>query len=147
MQSKIYPGDFKDSELVIGVVGPVGTELKKVCHILKERLRRSFNYKVNEIYISQDIIPVLVDLGDIEFKTDEFKRTSSLMDAGNKACKLSKDNSVLALGAAAKIGEGRIEVKPYRGRAAELAPIHVPVIMLASGVRFCSDARYCWGVR
>lgn len=120
MQSKIYTGDFKDSELVIGLVGPVGTELRKVCRILKERLSRSFNYKVNEIYISKDIIPVLVDLGDINFNRDEFKRINSLMDAGNKARKLSKDNSVLALGAAAKIGEGRSEKKPYRGRVAYL---------------------------
>jgi deoxycytidylate deaminase len=106
---------FGDSELVIALVGAVGTELGKVTEILNSRLS-TFGYKCAEIHVSSDVIPLIVADGIDE--SEEYKRISSLMTVGNVARQLSGDNSVLALGAAAKIGEGRSEAEPLRRKHA-----------------------------
>jgi len=108
---------FNDSELVIGLVGAVGTELQKVFEILSERLKK-FDYKTQQIRISSEIIPSLVDIEVSREESCEFDRIDKLMTAGNKAREISGDNSVLALGAAAKISEGRSEENPLRKRTA-----------------------------
>jgi deoxycytidylate deaminase len=100
---------FADSELVIGLVGAVGTELRKVAELLKERLS-VFNYESRVIRVSADVIPLLVKDGIDE--ADEYVRISTLMTAGNVARQQCKDNSVLALGVTAKIGEGRSSEEP-----------------------------------
>ncbi len=96
---------FGDSELVIGLVGAVGTELNQVISILRERLK-VFKYDPHEIRVSKDIIPQIVDLPEFP-QGDEFARISGLMDAGNRARAETGDNSVLALGIAAKISADR----------------------------------------
>lgn len=96
---------FGDSELVIGLVGAVGTELNQVINILRERLK-VFKYDPHEIRVSKDIIPQVVDLPEFP-PGDEFTRISGLMDAGNNARAETGDNSVLALGIAAKISAAR----------------------------------------
>jgi len=106
---------FADSELVIALVGAVGTELGKVSEILKSRLM-TFGYTRTEIHVSTDVIPLMV--ADGIDASDEYARISSLMTAGNEARKLSGDNSVLALGTAAKIGEGRSGDEPLRRKSA-----------------------------
>src|SRR5260370_27796709 len=50
---------FSDSELVIGLVGAVGTDLQQVVAILKERLK-AFKYDVEELLASRDITPPLL---------------------------------------------------------------------------------------
>ena len=108
---------FKDAELVIGLVGAVGTELSKVIEVLSDRLA-TFRYQTKQIHISSDIIPLLVDLEKNPEELDECDRINSLMTAGNKARQTSNDNSVLALGASAKISEDRPEDPPFRKRYA-----------------------------
>jgi deoxycytidylate deaminase len=96
---------FKDSELVIALVGAVGTELQKVARILKERLK-AFKYIASDISISQDVIPKITTLKS-HGTVDEFTRISQLMDAGNQARKDSGDDSILALGCAKEISDRR----------------------------------------
>lgn len=105
-----------DSQLILGLVGAVGTELNKVMEIINRRLDK-FRYSHNMINISGDIIPQIVNLSGFEMDT-EYKRIDKMMDAGNRARQMSGDNSVLALGAAAKISSEREEtVKPKARQA------------------------------
>lgn len=96
---------FADSELVIGLVGAVGTELKQVTGVLEDRLK-VFGYTTEKVRLSADIIPKIVQLNTQDF-LDEHSRISKLMDAGNQARLETGDNSVLALGVAAKIASSR----------------------------------------
>lgn len=48
--------DFTDSELVIGLVGAVGTDLDAVIEILQQRLVVA-HYEVQLVRIAEDIIP------------------------------------------------------------------------------------------
>ncbi len=111
---------FTDSELVIGLVGAVGADLRYVIQILEDRFKQ-FNYESTAIRISQDVIPIIVDSSQAQY-ADEFERINTFMSLGNQAREKSKDNSILALGAAARIGEGRptvsVESPPYKKRHA-----------------------------
>ena len=79
-----------DYELVIGLVGAVGTELKQVIDLLKERLGLA-GYAVELIKISSDVIPILVtEVPAADAKN--FNRINDLMNAGNKA----RENAVEA---------------------------------------------------
>lgn len=94
---------YKDSELVIGLVGAVGTDKHLIIKILRERLR-IYNYDVVEISISKDVISKIYGKVD---KRDEYDRISTLMDLGNRAREEAKDNSILALGVANEISNKR----------------------------------------
>ncbi len=96
---------YSDSELVIALVGAVGTELDLVETELKERLQ-TFGYTTELIHISEKVIPTICSV-DIS-TTDQYARISSLMDAGNKARESSKDNAILAYGAVSAIGSIRV---------------------------------------
>ncbi len=101
---------YSSSELVIGLVGAVGTELKLVIDILNDRLK-AFKYDSEQARVSSDVIPQILDPSSIAATatsgSDEFLRISKFMDAGNAARDRCKDNSVLALGVAAKISANR----------------------------------------
>lgn len=100
------PNDYQqhyDSEVVIGLVGAVGTDLDSVSKIIKERLK-SYKYNSNIIKISKDIIE---NLFPSDFGDDNYNRIDSLMTNGNKLRESTKDNSILALSAAAKINQIR----------------------------------------
>jgi deoxycytidylate deaminase len=87
-----------DTELVIGLVCSVGTETSLVIDLLRERLGRA-GYRVELIKVSSDVIPQLVNVEDPG--TDQFKRYSDLMTAGNKCRELEPaDDSILAYGIA-----------------------------------------------
>lgn len=96
---------FSSSELIVGLVGAIGTELKKVSDVLKNRLKVS-GYTVNEVHISSDIISKTgaAQMGPF---SDEYSRVTNLMDAGNQARLVSQDSAILALGAAAWIASKR----------------------------------------
>jgi hypothetical protein len=96
--------EFADSELVIGLVGAVGTDLDVVSKHLKDRLE-VVGYSVQEIRISHDIIQAIRSIPD--HGGEEFRRISAMMDAGNDARSESRDNSILALGVAALIASKR----------------------------------------
>lgn len=101
-----YQGTDFESELVIGLVSATGTESGQVVDLLKEQLERA-GYNVLKIKISKDVIPLLRTVRD---SNDHYKRVSALMDAGNGARKKSKDDSILALGAATLIAAHRKKV-------------------------------------
>ncbi|MFK0268474.1 anti-phage dCTP deaminase [Pseudomonas asiatica] len=101
---------YSDSELVVGLVGAVGTDLRIVSQLIGERLR-AFNYRTDQIKISSDVIAML---GDEPAAGDEYERIDGFMTEGNRLRKQCKDNSVLALGAAAVIGKRRAENPPRR---------------------------------
>jgi len=105
MSLEYIDNGFSDSELVIGIVAAVGTELDSVISTLIDHLR-ALNYYANTIQVSKDIIPGIIPV-NLDPNANEAKRVTLLMDAGNDARKFSKNNSILALGTAAKICEGR----------------------------------------
>jgi len=96
---------FSESELVLALIGAVGTELGKVRDILEERLK-VIGYKVVNVHVTTDVIPQIVQPKPWT-ENDEYARFKSLMDAGNDARKKSDDNSILALGAAGFIAGER----------------------------------------
>jgi len=121
-----YPNKELDSELIIGLVGAVGTELKHVIDFLEERfLRAGFEFSV--IKISKEVIPLLSK--PVDHGNDNFQRIWASMDAGNAARTkaverlrreeiISDDqkdiqwkigNAVLAYGAAAQIFDKRTQ--------------------------------------
>ncbi len=114
---------FRDSELVIGLVGAVGTPLRKVSEELQDRLS-TFRYIAEKIHISSDAIPRLCDTVGID-RDDEYKRISALMTIGNETRKKTRDNSVLALGAASIIRENRPGI---RDKSREDRPRHAYII-------------------
>lgn len=104
---------YSDSELVIGLVGTIGTNLAEVAGLIEERLLK-FNYSAERIKISTDII---ANLGNPASSTDEYGRISAYMEEGNNLRKNSKDNSILALGAAARINLLRKEQEAFRRKS------------------------------
>lgn len=92
---------YSDSEVIIGIVCAVGTEHKIVTDIIKDRLA-AFNYQSDEIHISKDVIPQLFKPKESP-KKPEYERIKELIELGNKARESSKDNTILALGAASEI--------------------------------------------
>jgi len=97
----IYP----DSELVIGLVGAVGSRLGQLTEILNGYLGDRFKYDVEVISVSSQIIK---KYKNDKIKTDdEFSRIKSYMDSGNELRSESKDNSFVALDAARVISEVR----------------------------------------
>jgi len=101
----LFEDGYKDSELVIALVGAVGTELGRISQTLTELLRR-YRYTTEEIRISANVIGEMVELQDFD-DHDEYGRISGCMDAGNSLRDKYKDNSILALGAAARINQKR----------------------------------------
>lgn len=103
-QHENWMPDHKDLELVIGLVSPVGTKLDSVVNALRDQLQIA-RYEVRQIHIARDIIP-LVSLLDTK-GLDGFAAAKLKMDKGNEARERTKDNAILALGAASFIFEKR----------------------------------------
>lgn len=116
-------GEFKDSELVIGLAGAVGTDLTIVTKLLDERLSRA-GYRVVHVHIANDVIERIVPKKSIRVPTTDkgtrnFERTSIKMTCGTLARRRSKDDAILALGAASIILDHRLKVgngKPLLAR-------------------------------
>ena len=97
---------FTESEVILALVGAVGTELGMVVDVLRDRLK-VVGYEVQEIRVSTEIIPTLISQARIS--GNEFGRISGMMTAGDEARNLSGDNSILALGAAGLIASERTQ--------------------------------------
>lgn len=95
---------FVDTELVIALVGAVGTDLKRFVQLLSERLSLH-RYEFEIIKISSDILPNFTKK-PITPK-DAYERIDTLMSLGNEAREKSKDNGILAMAAAAEINKRR----------------------------------------
>lgn len=96
---------FQNSEIIIGLVGAVGTPLAHVKEVLEKRFI-IFGYNINEIRISTDVIPLFAKTGS-SGNAKEYDRIENMMGAGNNARLKSNNNSILALGAASKISSLR----------------------------------------
>jgi deoxycytidylate deaminase len=100
-----------DCELIVGIVGAVGTKFKEVIQKLQTQLELA-DYVVETIKVSQDVIQQIVEIP--EYKGD-YQRYSAFMEAGNLARSSSwtfasdetpnqlGNDMILALGVAARI--------------------------------------------
>lgn len=98
------------TELVLGLVGPVGTDLKAVCGRLETRLSQ-FGYGAATIRVSE----LFKVLGHPIDETTAYARITSGMDAGNRIREEAKQGDVLALAVLSKVREARRK-KPDDGR-------------------------------
>ena len=108
---------FEDTEIVIGLVGAVGTRQKTVVETITNRFK-AFGYDIKEISVSQDVIRTLYSDIPSSFPS-EFERIVHFIERGNHARRSSGDNSILALGVCAEIFRDRERdeqgnVKPRR---------------------------------
>ena len=88
---------YHDSELILGLVGAVGTELKLIANMIEERLQ-AYRYNADVIKVSSHVIDALLPETDAE--QTEFERISSYMNRGNECRKRAGEHGVLALGVA-----------------------------------------------
>lgn len=95
----------EDSELVIGLVGAVGSRLPEIIEVFKQLLTNHFNYNVEVISVSKNVIAPLCQ--NKILTTSEYERINSSMDAGNYLRENSGDNSFLALSVVELINELR----------------------------------------
>jgi deoxycytidylate deaminase len=103
---------YEDTELVIGLVAPVGVDLDSVIELLRKILIK-FNYDVSVIGLSQIIQEE--GLFDITIDTStRFKRINTLMTAGNEFRRKAKNNGILSMYAIKKILEKRQEDAPLK---------------------------------
>lgn len=96
------------SELVFGIVGPVGANTKKVIEFLKERLTNNFDYDVKDVNISHIISETLPIQKDRKKRISEFERLNNLMNVGN-ILRQKLDPAILAMAAADHIETLRID--------------------------------------
>jgi deoxycytidylate deaminase len=100
------------TELVLGVVSPVGSDLARLETVLSAHIKR-FGYGVNTIRVSQFLRQL--DPGSLgvrlRFKP-EYDRIRTHMDAGNRARELSGRGDILALHAASEINSLRDDEQP-----------------------------------
>lgn len=100
--------DYRNTELVFGVVAPVGTDTGQLSLVLAEHLKK-FKYRVDEIRLSEFLRqPPIAKKHGVKLKEgDEAQRINSLMDAGNRVREISGRPDVLALYAASDIARRR----------------------------------------
>jgi deoxycytidylate deaminase len=91
-------------EIVLGIVGPLGSDNDKICSMLSERLG-DFGYSSEIIKISKVIIPALAGPQNIP-TSSKYARAKALIDLGNKLRRES-GNAVLAVAAAVEIARRR----------------------------------------
>jgi len=73
-------------EVVIGIVGAIGSNINVLQNILKTELEDTFNFDVFVIKVSEDILknhPNVTSVDDYDLTT-KYKRINSLMNLGNK---------------------------------------------------------------
>jgi len=103
----------EDLEIIIGLVGAVGTDLDEVVRTLKDRLQLKFNYASEIISISQTILCKVFNVPSID---DEFVRINKYMDLGNEL-RRTVHNGILAEGVAAVINAKRTNRTIFKRKA------------------------------
>lgn len=110
----IVTGQLPGSEIVIGLVGPVGTNLNDVVKDLAHCLSK-YSYDAQEIHLS-NLIGNLVDIPEYA-EGNEYERANAFMTAGNNARHATKNNAILALAATSAICENRTDHEPVPRQA------------------------------
>lgn len=95
-------------ELIVGLVGAVGTNLRYVVAELERQLA-CFDYAAKHIKISDDIITTM-DNVKLPEEASKYVRTKTYMDSGDKICSNDKDGKKLARGALKCIRDIRKEL-------------------------------------
>lgn len=112
--------NMPDSELVLGLIYTVGTQISSVIDVFKDALRK-FRYSVNEVNVSSQI---LSEFEQEAFSPDtEFARINHYMDLGNRIRKETDDNAILMKGVASRLYQERLNGNSNpqpRGRIAYL---------------------------
>lgn len=106
------------SEIVIGLVGPLGTDNEKVRAMLESRLQE-YLYKAELIRISTVVMPAVAGPHNIP-QGSKYHRAKGLIELGNQIRAESKNNAVLAIAAAAEIRRRRSNAE---GEVAKVAYI------------------------
>ena len=96
----------KDSELVLGLISTVGTDVDAVIQDIQDQLAL-FRYEVEHISVSQDILSQFEEKRP-DWK-DEFDRVSYYMDLGNQIRVKTGDNSILMKGVARELHLRRVD--------------------------------------
>ncbi len=96
--------DFHDSDLVIGLVAPAGSDLEYVSKSLSDQLRNA-GYAPTEIRVSKDIIARATGLSRDGLR--EAQAIQAFRDAGDQIRSNAGDNAILADGIAREIRERR----------------------------------------
>src|ERR1044072_8761136 len=107
--AQAYLGHYPESELVLGVVCPLGTNYRPVLDTLANLLRQ-FGYETNQIQLSEQFDDMLAQLG-IEVPVQGKDRLAEMQRkilAGNDTRQATQDD-VLALIAASQIASMREE--------------------------------------
>jgi len=99
LEQQYLTGNFKDTELLIGIVNAVGTEYKRVLNPLMDRLQ-GFGYAVKEVRVSSLLATPRETPG-------EYKRIKHYMMEGDNLRKETGDNAILAAGAAHQVRDAR----------------------------------------
>jgi deoxycytidylate deaminase len=106
------PTNPERTEIVLGVVSPVGSDLAHLETVITAHIKR-FGYSVNTIRVSQflrQLNPRSVGVR-LRFKP-EYDRIRTHMDAGNRVREISGSGDILALHAASEIHAGRVDEQP-----------------------------------
>jgi deoxycytidylate deaminase len=96
------------TEIVIGIVAPVGTYLDSLRGSIGDELKK-YKYEQEVIKISVDVIKEL-SAESFNFE-DEYQRINKFMDEGDNLREKYRQNEVLALGAVSKIKRSRPELE------------------------------------
>lgn len=115
MTDKSTQEDFNDSELVIGLVGPIGVDFDKINDLLESQLRL-YSYDVEKIRISESIIRQFENISVDGLS--HYERFRTFMDAGDNTRKVTGDNSILAKGVAGIISSRRDDNHSFKPRTA-----------------------------
>lgn len=100
--------DYRDSELVVGLVCAVGTDYRPVAEAIKSTLAK-YRYSAQFVKISE-LIEAVTDQPLLN--SPETKRISTRMDAGNRACQDAGRHDIWALAAIAEISRRRADMLP-----------------------------------
>lgn len=99
IESSYLQNKFSETELVIGIVNPVGTESNRVLEPLRDRLR-ILGYQCEDIRVSE-LLPTPSS------REDWYIRTTEYMKAGDEIRKETGNNAILAAGVADQIKSRR----------------------------------------
>jgi deoxycytidylate deaminase len=118
MPKRLNP-PFQDSELIIGLVAPVGTDFDRFQRSLERTVAR-FDYSFNSIRLSDLAQHFRVERQKRERGSKEFVRITELMNAGNYLRFSSRKGGLLALAAAQAILLARNAAGRLRPRTAHV---------------------------
>lgn len=109
---------LRDSEIFVGLVGAVGTDLDLVCTVLEEELR-NFNYKSERVRISKLISDLPKWQSVVATIAGEGDRIKKLMDLGDTIREEVNGGDALAMLAIANIQEIRYKLHNHPDRRIE----------------------------